>query len=213
MAIVNSIAIGKSSGSLGNIVFQVVQGRTVARQKNTSISTPQTPAQVAIHNQFLNCILAYKFMKSFIEPMRKMRRKGENLFNLYMRLTAGLWSSELAINSSFACAMLKNKSIGATNVINIIECNNISFGAHAGGTEILFYLTNIEKQNSMYINVFAIDGESELPVNLRREMTLSEKENGLVIVPPIQMGNNQSMAFIDANNGLVVSNIRTYSID
>lgn len=47
MAIVNSIAFGKSRKSAGNVVFYDRLGQTIARQKNLTPTNPNTSAQVA----------------------------------------------------------------------------------------------------------------------------------------------------------------------
>lgn len=47
MAIVNSIAFGKSRKSAGNVVFYDRLGQTIARQKNLTPTNPNTSAQIA----------------------------------------------------------------------------------------------------------------------------------------------------------------------
>lgn len=60
MAIVNSIAIGSAKNSIGQITYQTVKGRTIARQKPTHVANPKTPPQVAQRNKMANLVAAWR---------------------------------------------------------------------------------------------------------------------------------------------------------
>jgi hypothetical protein len=60
MAIVNSIAIGEAKNSIGQITYQTVKGRTIARQKPIHVANPQTPPQVAQRNKMANLVAAWR---------------------------------------------------------------------------------------------------------------------------------------------------------
>lgn len=60
MAIVNSIAIGEAKNSIGQITYQTVKGRTIARQKPNHVANPQTPPQVAQRHKMANLVAAWR---------------------------------------------------------------------------------------------------------------------------------------------------------
>lgn len=60
MAIVNSIAIGEAKNSIGQITYQTVKGRTIARQKPIHVANPQTPPQVAQREKMANLVAAWR---------------------------------------------------------------------------------------------------------------------------------------------------------
>ncbi len=60
MAIVNSIAIGSAKNSIGQITYQTVKGRTIARQKPTHVANPRTPPQVAQRNKMAKIVAAWR---------------------------------------------------------------------------------------------------------------------------------------------------------
>lgn len=89
MAIVNSIAFGKSRKSAGNVVFYDRLGQTIARQKNLTPTNPNTYAQVsrrilitnpsriyrliveATRASFGNKLFDYSFGKSYLATKRR----------------------------------------------------------------------------------------------------------------------------------------------
>lgn len=60
MAIVNSIAVGQARKSAGNLTFQMIKGRTIAREKPIYVTNPQTPAQVAQRLKMTNLVTAWR---------------------------------------------------------------------------------------------------------------------------------------------------------
>ena len=60
MAIVNSIAIGAAKNSIGQITYQTVKGRTIARQKPIHVANPRTPPQVAQRKKMANLVAAWR---------------------------------------------------------------------------------------------------------------------------------------------------------
>jgi Family of unknown function (DUF6266) len=53
MAIINSMGVGKSKGSMGNVTYTTdAAGRTIGRQKPVEVSNPQSDAQTAQRDNF-----------------------------------------------------------------------------------------------------------------------------------------------------------------
>ncbi|HHV39755.1 MAG TPA: hypothetical protein GXX70_09790 [Tepidimicrobium sp.] len=60
MAIVKSTAIGEAKNSLGQITFQTVKGRTIARQKPIHVANPRTEAQMTQREKLANLVAAWR---------------------------------------------------------------------------------------------------------------------------------------------------------
>ena len=60
MAIVRSLAIGKAVNSAGNLTYQTVKGRTIAREKPVHVANPNTPAQQAQRSKMSNIVAAWR---------------------------------------------------------------------------------------------------------------------------------------------------------
>lgn len=73
MAIINSLAIGKSVKSAGNLTYKTVRGRTIASQRITS-NASNTPLQASQRSSFgrsMQCIqLVLPFVNNFFEKSR-----------------------------------------------------------------------------------------------------------------------------------------------
>jgi len=119
MAIINSIAIGKGSGKLGNIVFQTYHGITIARQKNETISTPPTDAQKAVRIRCENCNSAYSFLKNFLANWTNQGKDFESLWNTFYRLTVNSYSPVRPFQSNRTVNSLINLDLGKPNHLHI----------------------------------------------------------------------------------------------
>lgn len=68
MAIINSVAIGKAVNSIGDITYQTIKGRTIARQKPTNVYNPKTINQARCRTKFAYIVRFWKEKGSFFKP-------------------------------------------------------------------------------------------------------------------------------------------------
>lgn len=68
MAIINSVAIGKAVNSIGNLTYQTIKGRTIARQKPTNVYNPRTVSQKRYRTQFAYIVRYWREEGSFFSP-------------------------------------------------------------------------------------------------------------------------------------------------
>lgn len=129
MAIINSIALGKASGKLGNVIFQTYNKMTVARQKNDTISTEPTEAQVLNQNKLFNCGRACAFIKTFI--MRyKQYNQGSLSFEAWFTKNAFKYFTNIrALRGFQGIRQLHGQSLGNAH---IQELTNIELLFNAG---------------------------------------------------------------------------------
>ena len=86
MAIVNSLAIGKSKKSAGNLTYATVKGRTIAKQKPTSVANPNTPAQQAQRTAMATIVQFWQFWASAFKDLFTKRNKLFSAFNQFVHL-------------------------------------------------------------------------------------------------------------------------------
>lgn len=83
MAIVDSIALGKSKGSIGNITFYQLNGQTVARYRNTAPTDPQTPAQLSQRLGMKNTTKAFSLMKEWAKGLAAVKVGKQTYYNRF----------------------------------------------------------------------------------------------------------------------------------
>lgn len=68
MAIIRSLAVGKARKSAGNITYQTVKGRTIAREKPAFVANPDTPLQQAQRGKMRKLVAAWRAWFSLLKP-------------------------------------------------------------------------------------------------------------------------------------------------
>ena len=86
MAIVNSLAIGKSKKSAGNLTYATVKGRTIAKQKPTSVANPNTPAQQAQRTAMATIVMFWQLWASAFKDLFTKRNKLFSAFNQFVHM-------------------------------------------------------------------------------------------------------------------------------
>lgn len=68
MAIIRSLAVGKARKSAGNLTYQTVKGRTIAREKPAFVANPNTPRQQAQREKVRTMVAAWRAWFSTLKP-------------------------------------------------------------------------------------------------------------------------------------------------
>lgn len=68
MAVIRSLAVGKARKSAGNLTYQTVKGRTIAREKPAFVANPDTPLQQAQRGKMRNLVAAWRAWFSLTKP-------------------------------------------------------------------------------------------------------------------------------------------------
>jgi len=174
MAIINSIAVGKATGKIGNIVFQSYHGKTYARQRNTTISKPPTELQLGVRNQCGNANSAWLFLKNFLVNWTNQGNMYESAWNTFYRLTLNSYATTRPIQSNRSVNMLADLNIGSPNHINIYSLNSIFVNEVLWGVRVYFNVLVQEYQENlkMYVYVKELNGG----VQAFRDVIISEEE-------------------------------------
>lgn len=68
MAVIRSLAVGKARKSAGNLTYQTVKGRTIAREKPAFVANPNTPLQQEQRGKMRNLVAAWRAWFSLLKP-------------------------------------------------------------------------------------------------------------------------------------------------
>lgn len=86
MAIVNSLAIGKSKKSAGNLTYATVKGRTIAKQKVVEVHNPNTPAQQAQRTAMATIVLFWQVWASAFKSYFTKLKPLFSAFNQFVHM-------------------------------------------------------------------------------------------------------------------------------
>lgn len=86
MAIVNSLALGKASGSAGNLTYSTVQGRTIARQRVTEVFNPRTEAQQTQRGMMRDVVAVYRKLSHVVQGTFTQRKKHSSVYNQFVSM-------------------------------------------------------------------------------------------------------------------------------
>lgn len=133
MAIVNSIALGKARGTLGNVVFQYYNRKQIARQKNDTISVPPSSAQVANRYRVGHVNTAYQFLDGYLSHFNVIECKGLSRWQWFFRLFRPLCANHKLISSAYTFASFVATSVGTAYEILIQDITaHITFDSVSG---------------------------------------------------------------------------------
>lgn len=117
MAIIDSIALGKSKGSIGNVTFYQLNGQTVARYRNTTPADPKTIAQLNQRLGMKNTTKAFYLMKGWAKGMASIKVGKQTYYNRYTSIMINYFQK---VNYSTTLDILKGVLGGGAPVGNSI---------------------------------------------------------------------------------------------
>lgn len=119
MAIINSIALGKSRGKIGNIVTATLKGQVIAKERNFSPANPKTVLQVSSRAKMSNAVLAWQFLSQFFAMAMALRKSTESTYNAFVRLSKNYFSNVISASRSLAAGELLDISTIVGNWITV----------------------------------------------------------------------------------------------
>lgn len=93
MAIVQSLAIGNARKSAGNLTFQTVHGRTIAREKPLYVTNPNTPAQQVTRGIMRNLVEAWRGFGFQLRPYFTVKPQYGSAYNQFIKMNHALGDS------------------------------------------------------------------------------------------------------------------------
>ncbi len=184
MAIINSIAVGKGRGKLGNMVLSTTKGRCIAREYNPSVLNPKTPAQMAQRNRMQACVGLYQKIAPALEHAFINRNKKMSVYNAFVKANVAKmpdyeYTGIEDIETNYSDVKIANGALGDTSftwesgeaVINFSSCKT---KLKVGDKVVLFY-ADMEGKNLQIIEDEITEANLETGV---RSIDLDAPENG-----------------------------------
>lgn len=84
MAIIKSMGIGKASGSIDNITYSTVQGRTIGRSKASFVANPNTAAQQAQRGKMRDIVFVWREAGLRLQKLWTKRAKYNSPYNAFV---------------------------------------------------------------------------------------------------------------------------------
>ena len=84
MAIIRSMGVGKASGSIDNITYSTIEGRTIARSKAAFVHNPNTSLQVAQRLRMRDVVFLWRVIGKRFEKLWTKRAKYNSPYNAFV---------------------------------------------------------------------------------------------------------------------------------
>lgn len=117
MAIINSVALGKSRGKIGNIVTATLKGQVIAKERNYSPANPKTELQVNSRGKMSNAVLAWQFLALFFSMAMALRKSTESTYNAFVRYAKNFFPAAIAASRPQAAYLLAGVELFSGNWI------------------------------------------------------------------------------------------------
>lgn len=185
MAIVRSLAIGKAVNSAGNITYQTVKGRTIAREKPVHVANPNTPAQQAQRSKMSNIVAAWREWFFMTADLFTVIQGYGSAYNEFVKRNIHLAESPIFVDG----VINANRAIGFT--VSTGKYSHNSLALSRPDSEIAVSMTDIQMREDLIsgdelIRVIVYMGEDK-PLLERLELSEQDittlKEGGAVEFP------------------------------
>lgn len=191
MAIFNSIALGKTKGSIGNVTTTTLKGQSVAKQRNYNPANPKTPNQVNSRNRMANAVMAWKFLSVFFAPLVMLARPLESTYNAFVRLSKNLFTIILQPAGFAAAAVLDGEQLQGNSSILIPSLN--SDGA---GLTVTINTAGVPWSANLHVRTLCYDSADGSNKLIDRAITAIEWNAGTLTVSDAGVAFGQSAAVI-----------------
>ena len=126
---INSILIGKGSGSAGNVTVLQLKGQTILKQKATIVSNPRTAAQVAQRKMINRAVYVWQLLGGVLKQGWTSLLPYCSQFNTYVSVNAQFFkdadfSKETMVNADVIGSVATKGSLGTlAYTLDAIEDN------------------------------------------------------------------------------------------
>lgn len=136
MAIVNSLAIGKSVKSAGNLTYKTVRGRTIASQRIFS-NKSNTPNQQNQRIHFANVSASMRLLQQYIDACYEKSKYGSSR-NSFFRTNKNFTLGNMVGEVAEGIVTLSDAMLSALTEEPVKQLSLLSFGSLAGFLSIKY---------------------------------------------------------------------------
>ena len=178
MAHINSIALGKVHGKLGNVIFQSYKRKVIARQLNMQITSPPSEAQITVRQKLKTSGLAYKYLADFLGDAVGIMKYGENMSSAFTRIIAGAIPEGFPLTPIEAADILYGNTYGAASPFHITK-----FDLSGSLPEINFIGQGEEFLPLTYVRMISWNVSSGQQKSLVYTLTEEQYVSGIFLCP------------------------------
>lgn len=194
MAVFNSIALGKSSGSIGNVTTARLKGQGVAKSKITQTTNVNSPGQVESRGKMSNIVMAWQFLAIFLTSINPLRKSTESNYNAFVRGFKTEISDVIQSSRSMAAALLSGLSGLAGNFIAMLPMSGT-----AGVSEVNFNTGGLAFVDGTRVRLIVFDGVSGESAITDRLLTEAEWLAGnATVLSDLASGTNRGVYIYSA---------------
>lgn len=159
---INSILIGKGSGSAGNVTVLQLKGQTILKQKATIVSNPRTTAQVAQRRMINRAVSVWQLLGGVLKQGWTSLLPYCSQFNTYVSVNAQYFkdadfTKETMINENVVGSVATKGSLGTlTYTLDAIEDNQANIYLSAAN------LNQIAKEGDKLVLLIGQRNSSEM---------------------------------------------------
>ena len=191
MATTNSIALGKSKGSIGNVTLNRLKGQQIAKAKITSTTNVNSAGQVTSRSKMSNIVMAWQFLYLFMANAKALRKPTESVYNAFVRIFKTLTSAIIADSASMAAGLLAGVEAAAGNFIKVTGLTSV------GAVVVVAFETGgLPFVINSYVSVIAFDSVAGNQTILSRVITEAEWNAGTLTTTQSTAGSDTMGGYI-----------------
>lgn len=194
MAIVNSLAIGKSVKSAGNLTYKTIRGRTIASQRIVS-NKSNTAAQAGQRYSFGNSSKAIKLLQQYVDSCYEKSKYGSSR-NAFFKSNPKFSLGGLVGEVIEGVTTLSDGMLAALTGLASKELYSISQGSLAGFLAIRYFTVASYKYNSYTY-------ESLKVINAPDSDTYANASYTFTFASPVKRSDLKLLAFGFSDSGLI----------
>ena len=159
---INSILIGKGSGSAGNVTVLQLKGQTILKQKATIVSNPRTAAQVAQRTMINRAVYVWQLLGGSLKQGWTSLLPYCSQFNTYVSVNAqyfkdAVFTKGTMVNADIVGSVATKGSLGnLTYTLDAIEDNQAGINLSSAN------LNQIAKEGDKIVLLIAPRNSSEM---------------------------------------------------
>lgn len=195
MAIVNSLAIGKSVKSAGNLTYKTVRGRTIASQRIFS-NKSNTPNQQNQRQLFANVSASMRMLQQYINVCYEKSKYGSSR-NAFFRTNKNFTLGGLVGEISEGLVTLSDGMLSALTAKPIPQLSALSMGSLAGFISIQYSTIATYKAASQTYNNLRVIGTAS---------SYNQSSYTFRFASPVKRTDLSVAAFAFSPSGLIAGN-------
>ena len=117
---INSILIGKGSGSAGNVTVVQLKGQSILKQKATIVSNPRTSGQISQRNMVTRAVLAWQYFGSVLKQGFTSLLPHSSQYNTYVSVNAEHFKGKTFTKETFRLADML-ESVASKGSLGVLQ--------------------------------------------------------------------------------------------